>query len=194
MKLYQRIGTLFTCFSLAALVVNLFTPDNPNHIINLFLTGGFALLFALSSIVPRASGQALQTWFLCSASFFPLLASDIASTFFGGAIAVVALVLIYAYGGYRTLSFWKLPVTVAGLFIVCLSASLLAGELPVLEACVRAFAWTLFVFVLCLILWIVADSMEVEFHEEYSSLIVKQNRTLLEELKKKGGGCDDGDG
>jgi len=179
----------FTILSAGSLVLDLFVFHNPDQGINVFLTGLFSGLFLLSTVIDEKVGQVAQSCLLAIASFFPLLSQD--SFFFGGAIAAMTLILIYAYGGYRQFGFWKFPLTVALLFGLCLAASSMSTTIPFMESVLRAGAWTFFIVVFCLILYFVMTDLEHRFHSEFASDLITQNRKLLELNKELSGGCED---
>jgi len=148
------------------------------------------MVFSLSYFLHQPTSGALQILILIATAFIPMHLND--SPFFGAVIAVFALILIHAYGGYKTHVWWKLPGTFLTLFALCaIAKSNFSSPSP--EMYVSAFAWTMFISVFCFVLWLVVADMERQFHTDYVSGIVKLNRILLEELKQKDGGCTDGD-
>lgn len=188
--LHKRIGLIFSLASAVSLAFNIFTPDNPDHILNVVEQSCLVLVFALSCYAGFPFGGVMQIIALSVAAFLPMQIND--SPFFGAVISVFALVLIYAYGGYRTAVWWKLPITFSTLFILCAIASSKFTP-PSIEMYARAFMWALFIVVFCLVLWLIVADIEHRFHADFAARIIKQNRDLLELNKELSGGCKDGD-
>lgn len=147
------------------------------------------LVFSLSYFLPQQASGVLQIITLAATAFIPMHLND--SPFFGAVIAVFALILIYAYGGYKTRVWWKLPTTFFTLFALCAIARSNFTP-PSLEMWIGAFAWTMFIGVFCFVLWLVALDMERRFHAEFAASLIEQNRKLLELNKQLAGGCADG--
>lgn len=147
------------------------------------------LVFSFSYFLHQPAAGVLQILALVATAFIPMHMND--SPFFGAVIAVFALILIHAYGGYRTHVWWKLPTTFFTLFILCAIATSQFSP-PSPEMYVRAFSWTMFISVFCFVLWLVVDDMEKRFHAEFAAKLIEQNRKLLELNKQLAGGCADG--
>lgn len=162
-------------------MMNVFTPSNPDHAMNVIEQSCLVLVFALSYFLPQQASGVLQIITLAATAFIPMHLND--SPFFGAVIAVFALILIYAYGGYKTRVWWKLPATFFTLFALCaIARSNFTPPSP--EMWIGAFAWTMFICVFCFVLWLVALDMEKQFHLRIKTE-VERNRIELESIKKE---------
>lgn len=185
MKLYQRFGITFSIFSLLTLVWNLVTPDNPDHIGNLFLAGALCLPLAISYFIPQFIAQIVQITAFACVAFFPTYFTG--EPFFGCVAAVFGLALTYAYGGYRTHRAWKFPFTA----LVVFSVFALATPVIDLESTIRAFVWTCYIGIACTGLWMILEDADARFHRQIKNDI-DRTKVELESIKKEVGGCDDG--
>lgn len=186
--LHKRIGLIFIFFSAFSLVANVFTPTNPDHVMNVMEQSCLVLIFSLSYFLPQQSSGVLQIIALVTTAFIPMHLND--SPFFGAVIAVFALILIYAYGGYKTRVWWKLPATFFTLFILCAIARSNFSS-PSAEMYISAFAWTMFISVFCFVLWLVVDDINKKYYSTMKSRI-DQNLAELRDIKKSIGGVGNG--
>lgn len=177
MKLHQEISLLFGGFSLVTLLWNVATPENPDHLLNVIEQSCLCLAFALSYFWHSHGAEALQVFALVVAAFIPMGISD--SPFFGAVIATFALVLIYAYGGYRTMAFWKLPVTFVGLVGLCAIATS-HFDPPSFDTYGRSIMWALFISLFCVVLWRVVKHIERRFYLIRETELLKLNKELIE--------------
>ena len=178
--LHKRIGLIFALFSAFSLVFNIFTPDNPEHLMNVIEQSCLVLVFTLSYFAPNPFAGVLQILALAATAFIPMHIND--SPFFGAVISVFALVLIYAYGGYQSQAWWKLPTTFITLFVLCAIASSNFGPPSVLMYA-RAFGWTLFISVFCFVLWFIVDDIKLKYYLSMKTRI-DQNLNELRDIKK----------
>lgn len=190
MDLRQRMALTFALFSATALVFNTLTPANPYYSINIIEESCLTMVFMFTWFLPLRVAQAVQVVALLFIAFFPLGFLD--SPFFGAVICVFSMVLIYAYGGYKTFAIPKLFGTFFGLLSMCLF-SLVSIEGFSFSICVRAFMWTLFISVFLFVLWLIIDDINKRFYSEKEEKLIRLNRELLEINKKLiHGGCEDG--
>lgn len=184
MMLQKRIALTFSLFSAFAFLANVATPSNPDHLLNLVETGSMTASFALSYFLPVAASGGLQVLSLAVGAFIPMGITD--SPFFGAILAVFALVLVYAYGGYRTRPFWKLPASFVSLLILC-AISTSRFTPPTQETLIRAIGWTLCICVFLFVLWQVMEAVKLRSNAE----LIKQNRDLLDINLQLEAGCED---
>lgn len=184
--LHKRVGLVFILFSAFSLVTNVFTPGNPDHVMNVIEQSCLILVFALSYFLHQPAAGVLQIITLATTAFIPMHLND--SPFFGAVIAVFALILIHAYGGYRAHVWWKLPTTFFTLFSLCAIARSNFTP-PSSEMWIGAFAWTMFICIFCFVLWLVVADMERKIHLESKSEI-ERNRAELESIKKEVRECN----
>ncbi len=191
--LHKRVGLIFTLFSAFSLVINVFTPNNPDHNMNVIEQSILPMVFALSYFLPAQSSGVLQIIVLIATAFIPMHLND--SPFFGAVIAVIALLLIYAYDGYKTRALWKLPASFFTLFALCaIARSNFTPPSP--EMWVGAFGWSMFISVFCLIVWMIADHRERTRALERGILednkrLIAENRRLVQEMKQLVKRCPD---
>lgn len=186
--LHKRVAVMFAIFSGLSLVFNVFTPDNPDHLLNVIEHSCLVIVFVASFFAHKQFAGVLQILALSAAAFIPMQIND--SPFFGAVISVFVLVLIYAYGGYRSSPWWKLPTTFLTLLFLCAIASSKFTP-PSFEMWARAFGWTSFISLFCFVLWLIVDDIERRFHADFAQDLIRQNRELLEINKQLVGGCKD---
>lgn len=191
MKLHQRLGTMYASFSSLALVLNVFAPDNPGQLFNIIEMGVLSIAFLCSIFSSRKVGGLIQIIALIVSAFIPMTFSD--SPFFGAVVAIFAVISIYAYGGYQTFQGFKFALTFVALFTLSLIASLAYMPSDGPGVLVRAFGWTVFIFLFLSALWFILDDINRRFYTEKEKKLIELNRELLEMNKKLvHGGCEDG--
>lgn len=188
MQLHKRMALLFFSFTSFVLIANLFAPTNPDQLLNIIEMSVLSVGFFSSYFLSKAIAGTIQTASLGVSAFIPM--ADPLSSFFGGVLAVFMLVLIYAYGGYRTYPIQKLIFTFFGMFALCVIASS-NFHAPTPEIFVRAFAWTAFIGVFCFTLWLIVDDINKNFYDKKERELLEQNRELLEINKMLLKGCAD---
>ncbi len=174
-------------------MMNVFTPNNPDHNMNVIEQSILPMIFSLSYFLPSQASGVLQIIVLIATAFIPMHLND--SPFFGAVISVIALLLIYAYDGYKTRVWWKLPTTFFTLFILC-SIARSNFTPPSSEMWIGAFAWTMFISVFCLIAWIISDHRERTRELERGILeenkrLISENKSLIREMRQLVKGCQD---
>lgn len=188
--LHQRIGILSASFAAFSLMWNVFTPSNPDHVLNVIEHSALWVVFTASIFMPIKAAQALQILSLIVIAYIPMGISD--SPFWGAVVATLTLVLAYAYGGFKTQAAWKLPAITVGMFTLCAIASSNFTP-PSIEMYGRAAVWTLAIAFFVGILWLIVIEIRRQFFEEFAAKLILQNRELLDINKKLiEGGCIDG--
>lgn len=177
-ELHQKLAVIFGAFAGIELVWNVFTPNNPHHDLNVTEHACLLVLFTLTYFTPKRPAEALQVLALIVVAFIPMGMED--SAFFGAVVAVIALILIYAYGGYQSRPWWKYLTTNVALFWIC-SVSMSHFATPSWEVYGRTATWVLFVNVFCIILWIIVQHRERM--GAFARELIEQNRKLLVEIK-----------
>ena len=188
MNLHKRVALIFSLFSVISFVLNVFTPTNPDHLLNVIEHGCLLTIFILTYFLPDRPSGVLQIIALSVAAIIPMGLSD--SPFFGAVVAVFVLVLIYAYGGYQSHKGWKMTATFLSLFFICAIASSNFMP-PSLEMYVRSFGWALFISVFCFVLWLIVEDIKRQFFSSFATEIITQNRELLELNKQLARECAD---
>lgn len=168
MKLYQRVGTVFTMFSLAALVGNLLTPENKDHLLNVLEQLVLTIVFIGTIVIRKEVAKPLQVGALFAAAAVAAFTRDIGPATILGTTAVL---LTYVYGRFQRISKPRMTVVALVQASLALLAALRSGE-PFPRALVMASLWAVFPLVGVWLLWSVFQS----FAEE----IIAQNRELLE--------------
>lgn len=192
-ELHQRISAIFGVFAGFELVWNVLTPSNPQHVLNVAENACLLVLFCVTYFSPRKISEILHVVALSVVAFIPMGMDD--SPFFGAVVAIFALILIYAYGGYQTRPWWKMATTNAALWWLC-SVAMSHFSAPSIENYFRAATWVLFINVFCFVLWIVVDHRERTRALERSILdenrrLISENKRLIKEMKKLVAGCHD---
>lgn len=191
MDLRQRMALTFSLFSATALVFNTLTPQNPAFTLNVIEEAVLTAVFMFTWFLPVKTAQVIQIIALLFIAFFPLGFID--SPFFGAVICVFALVLVYAYGGYRAFPIPKIIGTFFGLLAMCLF-TLSSVEGVSFAVGVRAFMWTLFISVFLFVLWLIVDDINRHFYTEKQKDLIDINRELIEINKKLLEECEDAPG
>lgn len=188
MPFHKRMAALFTAFSLFALVANLIHFDNPDHLLNVVELASLSATFGASFFLRSREAGAMQVASMILAAFIPLGITD--SGIFGICIGVFAFVLTYAYGGFQSYAFWKLPVAFTILFALC---TLAAGRATKVysEMWFYGFCWSVGIGVFCWLLWLVADEHERMAKAKFDADVVELNRKLLDETRRIVEGCRD---
>ncbi len=177
MELHKSISVVFASFAGLMLVWNVFMPNNPHHDLNIIEMSCLLVVFTFTYFSHSQLAKATHILTLGVVAFIPMGIAE--SPFFGAVIAVFALVLLYAYGGYRTHAFWKIPVTFVVLVVLCsLATSYFSPPGPIVIA--RAFIWTVFIFVFLGVLYLILEDIKRKFYSEFASELIEQNRQLLE--------------
>lgn len=192
-ELHQKLACIFGAFAGIALVGNVFTPSNPHHSLNVTEHACLLVLFVLTYFSPKRAAEAMQVLVLIVVAFIPMGLDD--SPFFGAVVAVFALILIYAYGGYQTRVWWKFLTTNAFLYWVC-AVAMSHFTPPTIEAYGRAAMWVLFINVFCLVLWVIVDHRERTRALERAILdenrrLIAENKRLIREMKQLVSRCHD---
>lgn len=180
MNIHRQIGALFGWFCTILIGWHLLTPENPHHVANLILHSSLSVAFFASTMasvsvcrylhpVALLAGASVVAW----AGNFPVAAL----------LSLVALLLNYSYGGFRTISTIKVAGSFIGLFVMFFLSILVSGYGPA-PSYGHAFVWTAFSFGMFWLIWIIFQSFAFD--------IVQQNRDLLELAKRKTkGDCAD---
>lgn len=172
------------------MVANVLLVSNPDRIGNIIEMTILTILFTLSCFLPKSLASILQTGSMAVVSFIAMSIPDPLSNVFAALVAILCLILVHAYGGFKTHPFWKLPSTFFGVFIFCLIAS---GHVPAPESeqWVRAFMWALGIMVFLFLVWLAFEEHELEVHSNFEAAVIKQNRALIEENKSLLARCKD---
>lgn len=190
MRLHQILGRICAVFSVLVFTFNVFTPDNPDHWLNLAETLAMSFLFIMALSFPEMVAKTLHVLLFGAAAAIAVFTD---TGFFSSAVMTVStFILIYAYGGFRTMAAWKLPVAAVVCYGVCV-AGVLHYNPPSVESYSRAAVWTLFIAMFVTFLWLVVREIRRKFFDEFASELVQQNHDLLLELRELHKGCKDGD-
>jgi hypothetical protein len=187
--LQVHIGRLFATLGAIAFAFDVFLDSSPQAVFNAIETASMALVFLASSIFITAFFRWVQISILGMASFASSYFSE--TPFFGAAIAIFALVLIYAYGGYHSYRLYKIPPTIAAIFLLSLLSIAKLG-FPTAEMMGKTVGWTAFIVVFCGGLWFVLEDVNRKFYTEKMAKILSDNKELLKINKTllKGEGKD----
>lgn len=188
MTLSRRVSIIGICLASCVLVWNLITPGNPDHALNLIVATILTVWMVACLFLPERISQVSHSLTL-GGSAFVYVGID-GGFFSSGTLTIILFVLIHAYGAFRTHALWKLPLSVLAVYILS-SVSSAHFTVPGIEAYGRAAMWTLMVIGFLFVLWCALQEFRRQFHEEYASAIIQQNRQLLELNKQLAGGCDD---
>lgn len=189
MDLSKRIGITFVVFTSFALAMNLLYRGNPDFILNVSMESVLLIMFTISIIAPdRMAGVIQISCMIVSGALAPMSPGG---PIFSSVIVVLALVLVYAYGGFQTMAIPKTIVSFLGMYLVILF-NLTKMEEYGMSIFIRAFGWTVFMGIVCFILWLVVEEIHRRFHltreREWlriNSELIKLNHELLD------GGCLD---
>lgn len=180
MELHRRIGLGFATFCGLLLAWTIVTPENPDHLLCLAIHGVLTPLFAFSTMANVKVGGSIQVVGLFFGATLTAMAGDFQPA---SAVGSVAVLLIYAYGGFKSIRARVIvPVSVVQFGLTLWAA--LSVEFSVKVAVGHAVAWTSFSLVGVWAVWLI--------FQQYAVDIVKQNREVLElskEIMKKG--CKD---
>lgn len=182
MEFHKTIGLVLLGVDLFAFMFNVFTPSNPNHALNMTEQAIIAVVLILAHYAPTRLGQALQTVIVGGVAFVPVTVPD--SSQWGVIIGLIALILIFAYDGYRTRRIWKFFATNAALFGLCVAGASLYEPLTVLTVS-RSLGQVILIDALCWLIWAVVEHREKT--GAFAKDLIEQNRKVLEELKKVAG-------
>jgi len=190
MDLSKRIGVTFLLFTSFALAVNLMQPDNPDHVLNVVMETILVVLFSISIIAKAPYSGGIQIACLVVSS--ALAPASPGGPFFALAIAIFAMVLIYAYGGYKTVRGPKAFASFVAVFVIMtfnLSHVMDFGP----DLFVRGFVWTVFLAVFCSVLWQIVEEIDNRFHRIKENELLRINRELIKLNHDilDHGGCND---
>lgn len=180
MNIHRHIGEIFGWFCAILIVWHVFTPDNPDHVVNLVMHSLLASTFFASSRMNMVVCRYVQP--------FALLSGMAVTAFYGNfpvsaLIAFLAVLIYYAYGGFRPLSRAKIFFTFSLLFSLYFGAMIVSGY-DISNAYGTSILWSSGVFGTFWVLWLIM--------QYFASDLVQQNRDLLELAKKKSkGDCAD---
>lgn len=176
MPVYQRVGIVFCTFSLLALIGNMFTPYNDDHLLNVIELGTLVALFGISIVIREKTSSILQLCLIFIAAMIAAYTGDLGPA---GAIGTVGVVLTYVYGKFQR--FDKRTIVIVAMLQGCIAfiGSMRSDHLCV-EIIIQAILWALFPLVGVWIIWYIM----LDFSED----LLKQNRDLLEINKELLGG------
>lgn len=168
-------------FSVLVFTFNVFTPDNPDHWLNLAETLAMSFLFIMALSFPEMVAKTLHVLLFGAAAGIAVFTD---TGFFSSAVMTVStFILIYAYGGFRTMAGWKLPVAAVVCYGVCV-AGVLHYNPPSVESYSRAAVWTLFIAMFVTFLWLVVREIRRKFFDEFAHELIEHNHDLLVEIRK----------
>lgn len=190
MKLSQILGRICAVFSAIVFAFNVFTPSNPDHWLNLAETLTLTFLFTMLLFAPEIVAKTAHVLLFGAIAGIAVFTD---TGFFPSAVMTVStFVLLYAYGGFRTMAAWKLPLAAVICYFVCLVGVLHYGP-PSVETYSRAAVWTLFIAIFVTFLWLVVREIRRQFYQDFAHELVQQNHDLLEEVRDLKKGCQDAD-
>jgi hypothetical protein len=179
MEFHKNIGLVLLGVDLFAFMFNVFTPSNPDHILNMTEQAIIAAVLILAHFAPTKLGQALQIVIVGSVAFIPVSVSD--SWQWGVIVGLIALILIFAYDGYRTRRIWKFFATNAALFGLCIAGASLYEPVTTLVVA-RSLGQVILIDAICWLIWSVVEHREKT--GAFAKGLIEQNRNILEELKR----------
>jgi len=183
--LQKQVGLAFASLAVVAMGFNLAFDHSiqaPFNAVENFL---MAALFLFTVTRSGKLGQGLQVLAVSAGAFISFRLSD--TPFFGIAMVNVAIILLYAYGGYKTFQGVKVLLTIAAIFGISFFA--IADFIALSpETFFKAVTWTAFVCVFWLFQWLVVKDIHRRFHAEFAADLIAQNRALLESEKHR---CED---
>lgn len=186
--LQGRIGLSFAILAIIALVFNAFFDSSPQSLFNVCEDAAMAILFLSTCFKEGVVFKGIQLVSLLVAAFISFRLSE--TPLFGSVMIIFAVVLLYAYGGYRTFKGVWIFATMFTVF--ALSFLSIANFIPLsAETFTKAIAWSAFIAIFCFVLWLVVEDIERTFHLKMKQEIIL-NRAELESIKKEVGGCQDG--
>ncbi len=189
MRLHQILGRICALFSVVVFTFNVFTPDNPDHWLNLAETLVLAVLFTCALMFPEPIAKTLHVLLFGTIAGIAVFTD---TGFFASAVMTVStFVLIYAYGGFVTMTVWKLPLSSVICYGVCL-VGVMHYDPPSIQAYSRAAVWTLFIAMFITFLWLVVWEIRRKFYEGFASELIQQNHDLLKEVRDLAKRCNDG--
>lgn len=192
MDLSKRIGVTFLIFTSFTLAMNLMFRDNPDFWLNVTMESVLVVMFAISIIAKHPYSGGIQIACLVVASAFSPPTPG--GPFFSSAISIFALILIYAYGGYREMKWPKIAISFA--FLYSIMVLNLSRTEPFNEQIfIRGFVWSMFLVVFCFVLWLVVEEIDTRFHRVKESELLRINRELIKlNHELLDGGCNDATG
>jgi glucan phosphoethanolaminetransferase (alkaline phosphatase superfamily) len=99
--------------------------------------------------------------------------------FFSAFIIIFALVLCYAYDGYKQYKLAKVLASAIVVLVLMLFA-LSKYDQPVLEWFYRSMGWSAFIYVFCYSLWVIFEDMDRRFHSHREKELLNLNKQLIE--------------
>ena len=179
MKLHQKIGAGFALFCALMFGWAIITPSNPDHILCLLIHGILTPMFLLSITKNIRLGGTIQVLALLIGSILTAIAGDFQPA---SAVGAMAVLLVYAYNGFRSINIYVIIPVSLGQFALTFFAAVING-FPMILSLGHAVVWTSFSLVAVWAIWIV--------FQQFAKDIVSQNRDLLDLSKKLKGECQD---
>lgn len=190
MRLHELLAYICAGFSGIVFAFNVFTPANPDHLLNVAETLALTFLYTGTLFMPVRWTKSIHVILFGAAAGIAVFTD---TGFFPSAVMTVAtFILIYAYGGFRTMAAWKLPLAAILCYCVCL-VGVLHYDPPSIASYSRAAIWTLFISMFVMFLWLVLREIRRQFFAEFAHELVEQNHDLLEEIRNLKKGCNDAD-
>lgn len=172
MDLHRQIGLGFATFCFYCLGWAFLTPENPDHLTNLLIHGVLGPLFLLSTTQKVVIGGGMQVFGLFFGAALTALAGDFQPA---SGVGSLSIFLIYAYGGFKSIRIGIVLPIAAVQFVGTGWAATVTGY-PLVEAVGQAVTWTAFSLVGVWVIWLA--------FQRYAEKIVKQNRDMLELIKR----------
>jgi len=188
MTLHQVIGRICAVFSVVVFTYNVFTPHNPDHWLNLAETLVLSILFITALYFSPKVAKTLHVLLFMAMSTIAVFTDT--GFAFSAFMAVSTFILIYAYGGFKTMAAWKLPIAAVVCYSVCTVGVLHYSELTV-AAFSQAAIWALFIALFITFLWLVEREIRRRFYADFASELIQQNHDLLQEIRQLHKGCKD---
>lgn len=174
--LQERVGYVFLVFSLLSLIYNLFFPNNPDYCVSVVVESVVSAVFFVSIFLEHIIVKCAQVvCILTGASLAVMLSPE---PFFGAVMLIFALVLTYAYGGYKSMSIDRVSLVVIAVYVFMVIASAKVAVPPV-ETYFKAGGWTAFVCIFCAVLWFVIDDIDKKSHKEHDLALLKANKRVV---------------
>lgn len=182
-RVHSLIGVVFGLFCSFMIIIHIYTPENPDHILNLAMHPTLAILFFISATVSFEAAGVIQVFAMSLGAF---LVATTGSFHPAGSVGIVALLLFYGYGGFVTIGGYSAIIAVVLQFgNVWLATWIAKGN--ALIAIAHAIGWTAASVLVIFLIWGFYQLWALKLIKQNIG-IVKQNRELLEmnKLLKKG--------
>jgi hypothetical protein len=181
--LQKSIGIAFASLAVLTMLFNVLFDTSPQAFFNVVENSIMAVVFIASTLRDSKIFKGVQIALIVAGAFISFKLSE--TPFFGIAMINVAIVLLYAYGGYRTFVAPKIVSTI--LVIFSLSFLAIADFIAISpETFVKSLVWTSFVCVFWVFQWLVVKDIEKTFYLNMKTRL-DLNTVEIQNIKKEVG-------